>query len=80
MNATRYPEDIPESFEYVPAGVANTRNDLLQAHKSTACLLYQCSEGDVPENPLYKALEELRSALAEHLVTSTPEWDAALWG
>ena len=75
--ATRYPEDIPESFEYIPAGVANTRNCLVQAHKSASCLAYQCS--DVPEHPLYKALEELCDTLAGYLVITSPEWDAALW-
>jgi hypothetical protein len=78
--ATRYPEDIPESFEYIPVGVANTRSSLIQAHKSASCLSYQCGGGDTLENPLYKALEELCDAIAEHLVINSPEWEAALWG
>ncbi|NDG72434.1 MAG: hypothetical protein EBY32_14305 [Proteobacteria bacterium] len=77
--ATRYPEDIPESFDYVPAGVANSRADLIQAHKSASCLSYQCGEGDVPENPLYKALEELCDTLAGYLVITSSEWEVALW-
>jgi hypothetical protein len=77
--ATRYPENIPEDFAFVrPFKWLGSRSDLIQAHKSATCLAYQCSDGD-PDNPLYKALEELCDTLAGHLVITSPEWNAALW-
>lgn len=77
---TRYPEDIPEFefFQLLPGRL--NRSALIQAHKSASCLSYQCSEGDVPERPLYKALEEFISDLESHLVASDPAWETALWG
>jgi hypothetical protein len=38
-----------------------------QLLKSTNCLIYQCSEGDVPEAPLYKELERASEALSVRL-------------
>jgi hypothetical protein len=76
---TRYPEDIPE-FEYVQLTGKLNRAALIQAHKSASCLSYQCSEGDIPERPLYKALKEFIRNLERHLVTSDPAWETALWG
>jgi hypothetical protein len=75
---TRYPEDIPE-FEFIPFTGKLDRAALIQAHKSASCLRYQCSEGDVPERHLYKALEKFICALERDLVTNTPEWEEALW-
>jgi hypothetical protein len=76
---TRYPEDIPE-FEFIPFTGKLDRAALIQAHKSACCLSYQCSEGDVPERPLYKALKKFIRDLERDLVTNTPEWEEALWG
>jgi hypothetical protein len=76
---TRYPEDIPE-FEFIPFTGKLDRAALIQAHKSACCLHYQCSEGDVPERPLYKALKKFIRDLERDLVTNTPEWEEALWG
>lgn len=77
---TRYPEDIGE-FEYYAAMPAPlTREALIQAHKSASCLLYQCSEGDVPERPLFKALKAFTQRLAKEFITIDPRWEEALWG
>jgi len=77
---TRYPEDIGE-FEYYPVMPAPlNREPLIQAHKSASCLLYQCSEGDVPERPLFKALEAFVQRLADEFITIDPRWEEALWG
>lgn len=51
-----------------------------QAYKSLSCFLYQCSEGDVPEHPLFKALEQIKVAIAEDIVRALPGWDALTWG
>ena len=52
----------------------------IQAYKSLCCYLYQCCEGDVPDQPLYKAFREIRSDLAEVIVSDLPEYNEANWG
>jgi hypothetical protein len=51
----------------------------MQAVKSMKCLRYQCSEGDVPDRPLYKALDYAIASLAEHIVSAPPEYERAKW-
>jgi hypothetical protein len=46
--------------------------------KATNCLLYQCSEGEVPELALFKKLSAITERYAEH--TKTDAYDAAPWG
>jgi len=48
--------------------------------KSLDCLLYQCSEGDVPERRLYKALEAIQARVCAHVARNLPEYDKARWG
>lgn len=48
--------------------------------KAAGCLRYQCSEGDVPETPLFKALDDFIGALAYHVVCGLPEYEKAEWG
>jgi len=50
------------------------------AYKHMSCLLYQCSEGDIPTTPLYQALEQCKSYLASGIISSLPEYEAAQWG
>ena len=52
---------------------------LVQAYKSLSCWLYQCSEGDVPEKKLYQTMQEYKSALAEQIIFTFPEYDDAEW-
>jgi len=84
---TRYPENLGfepfnlEAEEYLyrlPLRIK--REDLIPALKATQCLLYQCSEGDVPEHPLFKALEEFIARLAKDYSESSTEYLAAKWG
>lgn len=53
---------------------------LIQAIKSLDCFLYQCSEGDFPETPLYKALDSVRLKMYSHFVQYCPEYNACDWG
>jgi len=53
---------------------------LVQLYKSLHCLLYQCSEGDVPEHPLFQALETWTQSIADKIVFNLPEFRAAEWG
>lgn len=50
-----------------------------QALKSLDCLIYQCSEGDVPERPLYKVLKDCQHGLMYEIVASSSEYQAAKW-
>lgn len=78
---TRYPEDIPPfSVVIPPAGKQLSRDQLIQAHKSAACLHYQSCEGDIANAPLTKALEEFCRLLAEDVLVQSEEWQAANWG
>ncbi len=56
------------SFQYEDGGP-------IRVYKSLGCLIYQCSEGTVPESPLYKFLGEIKSTLAESIVHSLPEYE-----
>ncbi len=47
--------------------------------KAIDCLIYQCTEGKVPEEQLYKELESAQHALMRDIVTHLPEYDAAPW-
>ena len=53
---------------------------LIQAVKAMQCLRYQCTEGNVPDMPLYKALSAIMDSTAMLIVTSSPEYRAAGWG
>jgi len=48
---------------------------VLEAIKRMGCLGYQCMEGNVPDEPLYKALHEAQNAAALSYVYDLPEWD-----
>ncbi len=52
----------------------------IQAHKALACLLYQCTEGDLDESPFYKFLVEIKASIAETIIHSLPAYDLAIWG
>lgn len=58
------------------------RGALLTAHhmKQVGCLLYQCSEGNVPETALFKELESIEGNIAKMIVSRLPEYDNAAWG
>lgn len=51
-----------------------------EAHKSISCLIYQCSEGDVPEQELYGQLAKYRDDIAGVFISETKAWDEAQWG
>jgi hypothetical protein len=52
---------------------------LIEGYKSLRCLLYQCTEGTVPDEPLYAALSAYADALAVMLVERLPAYQAADW-
>lgn len=52
----------------------------MQVYKSLSCYLYQCSEGNIPDRPLYKTVERLQNHCASNIITDLPEYDRAAWG
>ena len=73
-------EDMPGKighYEYVHTPSIN--GNRFQILKSMKCWLYQCSEGDVPKRPLFKAIEELSNDLAHTIVGGMPEYERARW-
>lgn len=78
----RYPgsKELPGRIDEKPLDYRFQHEDnipLVWALKSLSCLLYQMAEGDVPDRPLYKALEHLRGLWAIQVVRELPEYDAA---
>lgn len=63
----RYPADAEAwgapVFSYRPLGIISEAERFF----AVACLVYQCSEGNIPERPLYKALEEVENSLARKI-------------
>jgi len=65
------------NFKYVPYYSA----PMIQVYKALNCYLYQCYEGNVPEAPLIKFLdEEVRLTLADEIISKLPEYKHASWG
>ncbi len=56
-----------------------THADKWQVLKTLDCYLYQCSEGYVLEQTLFKQLDAVRIDLARVLASSTAEYNAAKW-
>jgi hypothetical protein len=67
-----HPEEFQSTLELPPAAT--------EAVKLMGCLHYQCTEGSVPDEPLYKALEESQKLVALNAVESSPEYEALAWG
>lgn len=49
-------------------------------YKAACCLHYQCSEGEVPQHPLYKALTAIRDTIAGQIISALPSYETASWG
>jgi len=63
------------SFEFVPSNP-------IPIYKSLSCWLYQCQEGRVPQEPLYRCLDEVRDYLARAIVSRLRDYEQAeeAWG
>lgn len=71
---TRYPSDECDYTKYIHSTV--TVSDL-SAYKVISCYLYQCSESnELVNRDLYKAIEQLKSILADNLICRIPGFDA----
>jgi hypothetical protein len=65
---------------YTPYTFREHNASMIQAIKSLNCLLYQCSEGDIPDTELFKMLAEDRNKMLRILVESFEEYKSAEWG
>lgn len=65
-----HPEEFVFRHEAPPRG--------LEAVQRMSCLCYQCSEADIPEDPLYKALDQARLIAALACVQALPEYDRTI--
>ncbi len=53
---------------------------LVDGVKALQCLLYQCSEGDIPETSLlYANLDKAVLAIQSRIVSALPEYEKAAW-
>ncbi len=67
------PEDVPE-YRY-----AVVFPPLIQQLKSLSCLIYQCSEGNVPQTALYQSLVRRKIDLTREIVCNSEEYARADW-
>jgi hypothetical protein len=75
------PEDLPGP---IPSPLGNFRYsprkpDRMGGYKALRCLIYQCSEGDVPEREQFKALDALCDALAHRIVSDMDAYRERAW-
>ena len=68
--------DIGEGYRFNPVVATPCK---VARYKAVSCLLYQCSEGDVPETALFKFLSERLDRLAHDIVASLPAYNRAGW-
>jgi len=75
--AQRYTEPEAKGFKYTRVEWLPNRYQLL---KSINCWLYQCTEGDVPNRPLYQLFAGMVVRwLLECIVYTSPKYEAANW-
>jgi hypothetical protein len=76
----RYGEGEAKTFRALDFKPDYAGGSRMQVLKSLRCWLYQCTEGDVPETPLYQIMDDYSNRLAYAIVSSLPEFEAAEWG
>lgn len=69
-----------EKKELHPMKFVRVFDSDIQVLKSMHCLRYQCNEGNIPEQPAFKFLEELIEVLTAKIIDSLPEYEKAVWG
>ena len=80
------PEQFPKDYNHFEVagnykdGAFEIPISYYQLLKSIDCYIYQCSEGNVPELALYKAIQSIRNTLANWIIRNTIAYNAANWG
>ena len=52
----------------------------LQLYKTLQCFLYQCSEGTIIHDPLFKEMEAWANRVGHFIISMLPEYETAVWG
>ena len=73
-DATEYLDEI-YAYEWKPQ-----RRDRVTLIRALDCLLYQCSEGNIPQTKLFKWAQSVADALAGPNLRSTQAYYNAPWG
>ena len=72
------------NFRYVPlhpTTLFSERSQKIQVLKSLQCWLYQCTEGEVVKQPLYKFFQNVvEPYIMSRIVADLPEYQKAEWG
>jgi len=66
---------IPNGYEF-----HYELTDQIGAYKALQCLIYQCSEGDVPKTNLYKMLEDISHYMANSIISNLKVYEERPWG
>lgn len=64
-----------EELKYKPEHAST-----IQVLKSLRCYLYQCMEGDIPENRIYKTMRKIEDIIEYDIIDKLPEYEKAEWG
>lgn len=76
----RYGEAEGEGFPLPPFEYLFTLATQIEVIKAIKAWKYQCTEGQVPDSALYKAMVEVHSLLCIDFAEQTQEYEAAPWG
>jgi len=77
----RYADKSAAKFRQLDYSYKSVFAREIQVLKSMQCWLYQCAEGDVPNDPLYRYFEEVVAPrLMYKIINRMPEYDRAEWG
>lgn len=80
------PEQFPKNYNRFEIagnykdGAFEIPTSYYQLLKSIDCYMYQCSEGNVPNSALYKAVEDIRATLVNWIIRNTVAYNNAYWG
>jgi len=66
-------------FNEIEIGINSNKNAIFQVLKSLHCFIYQCSEGDIIEDKLYKTLDRIASIISNNLISELPEYKKVDW-
>lgn len=70
---------IARDFLYRPTARRVSTDEMVASLKALHCLRYQCSEGNVPETPLYQEITRAIGRIADAIVSEMPAYEAAAW-
>jgi hypothetical protein len=80
LNVRGYNERYNANETVPPYIYEHISTSQIQGLKSLRCILYQATEGDVPETRLYQKMLQLSLYWASVIVQNLPEYDNAEWG